>query len=120
MVSFFSENYYIYHYSNICSNSFIFMIILILFSIFLPFFTNIGVLDKFWKPNKIYTDHPIYTFYEQYYMQIIYRSGKTLEGISPFTSFQDNDDEIKLEGEINKDNSDPISQVRLFFFLIIG
>ena len=116
MVSFFSENYYIYHYSNICSNSFIFMIILILFSIFLPFFTNIGVLDKFWKPNKIYTDHPINTFYEQYYMQIIYRSGNTLEGISPFTSFQDNDDEIKLEGEINKDNSDPISQVRLFFF----
>ena len=62
MVSFFSENYYAYHYSNVFSNAFIFMVVLIIFAILLPFFTNIGVLDKFWKPITVFTDHPIVQF----------------------------------------------------------
>ena len=91
------------------------MIILILFSIFLPFFTNIGVLDKFWKPNKVYTEHPVYTFYEDYYFQIIYQNGNTLEGTNPFSNVISNDNNsIKLIGGINKDAQ--IRQVRLFFF----
>ena len=66
MVSFFSENYYAYHYSNVFSNAFIFMVVLIIVSILLPFFTNIGVLDKFWKPITVFTDHPIVQFKNEF------------------------------------------------------
>jgi len=68
MVSFFSENYYAYHYSNVFSNAFIFMVVLIIFSILLPFFTNIGVLDKFWKPITVFTDHPIIQYNGEYHI----------------------------------------------------
>ena len=78
MVSFFSENYYIYHYSNSMSNAFIFLVILILFSILLPFFTNIGILDKFWKPNKIYTEHPIVQFKDKFIIELSNSNGATL------------------------------------------
>ena len=77
MVSFFSENYYIYHYSNVCSNAFIFMVLLILFSILLPFFTNLGVLDKFWKPKKVFTDHPIIQFNGDFLIELTYNDGGT-------------------------------------------
>ena len=76
MVSFFSENYYIYHYSNVCSNAFLFMVVLILFSILLPFFTNLGVLDKFWKPKKVFTDHPIVQYNDDFFIELIYYSNE--------------------------------------------
>ena len=70
MVYFFSENYYRYHYSNYCSNAFIFMVVLILFAILLPFFTNLGTLDKLWKPNTVFTDHPIVQFNDEFLIQL--------------------------------------------------
>ena len=76
MVSFFSENYYIYHYSNVCSNAFLFMVVLILFSILLPFFTNLGVLDKFWKPKKVFTDHPIIQYNDDFFIELTYFNGE--------------------------------------------
>ena len=72
MVSFFSENYYIYHYSNSCSLAFIFMVILILFTILLPFFTNFGPLEKFWLPNTIFTDHPIVQFNDEFFIELTF------------------------------------------------
>ena len=77
MVSFFSENYYIYHYSNTISNAFIFMVILILFSILLPFFTNLGTVDKFWKPNKVYSEHPIVQFKDEFLIQLSNSKGES-------------------------------------------
>ena len=114
MVSFFSENYYIYHYSNICSNSFIFMIILILFSIFLPFFTNIGVLDKFWKPNKAYTDNPdIHFNNQQYLIQITDGNGITSDETDNPPSFEENEKVVQITGIIQNSN---IHQIKFFFF----
>ena len=78
MVYFFSENYYKYHYSNYCSNAFIFMVVLILFSILLPFFTNLGSLDQFWKPRTVYTDHPIVQFNDEFLIQLSNSNGDTL------------------------------------------
>lgn len=72
MVSFFSENYYIYHYSNSCSLAFIFMVIFIIFSILLPFFTNFGPLEKFWMPNTIFIDHPIVQFKDYFLIEITF------------------------------------------------
>ena len=77
MVYFFSENYYKYHYSNTISTAFIFMVVLILFSILLPFFTNIGVLDKFWKPSMVYTDHPIVQFNDEFLLEISDLNGRS-------------------------------------------
>ena len=77
MVAFFTENYYIYHYSNVCSNAFIFMVILILFSILLPFFTNLGVLDRFWKPIKIFNTHPIVQFNDEFLIELTDTNGAT-------------------------------------------
>ena len=78
MVYFFSENYYKYHYSNYCSNAFIFMVVLILFAILLPFFTNLCSMDKFWKPNTVYTDHPIVQFNDEFLIQLSNSNGDTL------------------------------------------
>jgi len=44
------------------------MVVLIIFSILLPFFTNIGVLDKFWKPITVFTDHPIIQYNGEYHI----------------------------------------------------
>ena len=74
MVSFFSENYYIYHYSNSCSLAFIFLVILILFTILLPFFTNFGPLEKFWLPNTIFTDHPIVQFKDEFLIELTFQN----------------------------------------------
>ena len=70
MVSFYSENYYIYHYSNSCSLAFVFMVILIIFCILLPYFTNFGPLEKFWLPNTIFTDHPIVQFDDEFLIEL--------------------------------------------------
>ena len=72
MVSFFSENYYKYHYSNSCSLAYIFMVVLILFVILLPFFTNFAPLDKFWLPNTIFTDHPIVQFNDEFFIELTF------------------------------------------------
>ena len=72
MVSFFSENYYIYHYSNSCSLAYISMIILILFTILLPFFTSFSSLEKFWLPNTIFTDHPIVQFKDEFFIELTF------------------------------------------------
>ena len=129
MVSFFSENYYIYHYSNVFSNAFIFMIILILVSIFLPFFTNIGVLDKFWKPNMTYTGHPVIVYNDKYYLEITDKNDKNHRysfddkfaeedafGVS-FDAQYDNNNELKsitFTIEINKDIQ--ITDLKFYFF----
>lgn len=129
MVSFFSENYYIYHYSNIFSNAFIYMIILILISIFLPFFTNLGVLDKFWKPNMIYTDHPIIKYNDEFYLEIIDNMGTNHRfssderftnndnfGIS-FEPQYDSDNELKsITFTINNPSITSIKDLKFFFF----
>ena len=77
MVSFFSENYYTYHYSNSCSLAYIFMVVLILFVILLPFFTNFSPLDKFWLPNTIFTDHPIVQFNDQFFIELTFNDFST-------------------------------------------
>jgi len=79
MVSFFSENYYIYHYANKCSLAFIFMIVLIIFSILLPYFTNFGPLEKFWMPNTLFMDHPIVQFDDEFFIEITLDNGEKVE-----------------------------------------
>ena len=78
MVFFFAENYYKYHYSNTCSNAFIFMVILILFAILLPFFTNVSSVDRFWHPNTVFTDHPIVQYQNEFLLQLSTSNGKTV------------------------------------------
>ena len=77
MVSLFSENYYIYHYSNICSLAFIFLVLLIIFTILLPFFTNFGPLEKFWLPNTFFIDHPIIQFNDEFIIEITFDDSTT-------------------------------------------
>ena len=72
MAAFFTENYYKYHYASVCSFAFIFLIVLILLSILLPFFTNFGSLDVFWGPNKVFTDHPIVQFNNEFLIVLNY------------------------------------------------
>ena len=79
MVSFFSENYYIYNYANKCSLAFIFMIVLIIFSILLPYFTNFGPLEKFWMPNTLFMDHPIVQFDDEFFIEITLDNGEKVE-----------------------------------------
>ena len=79
MVSFFSENYYIYHYSNSCSFAFIFLVVLIIFAILLPYFTNFGPLEKFWMPNTIFMDHPIVQFDDEFFIQLTTSDFSTVE-----------------------------------------
>ena len=97
MVSFFSENYYAYHYSNVFSNAFIFMVVLIIISILLPFFTNIGVLDKFWKPITVFTDHPIVQFKNEF--NIALSGGNTPED---FNTLKENVNYYQIESNEKK------------------
>lgn len=116
MVSFFSENYYAYHYSNAFSNAFIFMVVLIIFSILLPFFTNIGVLDKFWKPITVFTDHPIVQFKKEF--NIVLSSGDTQNEFNILkdnVQIKDDSDEkkIRITGNINFQST---KEIKLFIF----
>ena len=116
MVSFFSENYYAYHYSNAFSNAFIFMVVLIIFSILLPFFTNIGVLDKFWKPITVFTDHPIVQFKKEF--NIVLSSGNTqneFNNLKDNVQIKDDSDEkkIRITGKINFQSA---KEIKLFIF----
>jgi hypothetical protein len=116
MVSFFSENYYAYHYSNAFSNAFIFMVVLIIFSILLPFFTNIGVLDKFWKPITVFTDHPIVQFKKEF--NIVLSSGNTQNEFNILkdnVQIKDDSDEkkIRITGNINFRST---KEIKLFIF----
>jgi hypothetical protein len=116
MVSFFSENYYAYHYSNAFSNAFIFMVVLIIFSILLPFFTNIGVLDKFWKPITVFTDHPIVQFKKEF--NIVLSSGNTqneFNNLKDNVQIKDDSDEkkIRITGKINFRSA---KEIKLFIF----
>lgn len=87
MASFFKENYYIYHYSSLCSFASIFLIVLILFSILLPFFTNIGPLESFWGPKKVFTDHPIVQFNNEFLIALTYVKDVSNTFTSYSTSF---------------------------------
>ena len=117
MVSFFSENYYAYHYSNAFSNAFIFMVVLIIFSILLPFFTNIGVLDKFWKPITVFTDHPIVQFKKEF--NIALSNGDTQNDFNNLKNddiqIKDDSDEkkIRITGKINFQST---KEIKLFIF----
>ena len=116
MVSFFSENYYAYHYSNVFSNAFIFMVVLIIISILLPFFTNIGVLDKFWKPITVFTDHPIVQFKKEF--NIVLSSGNTqneFNNLKDNVQIKDDSDEnkIRITGKINFQST---KEIKLFIF----
>ena len=122
MVSFFSENYYAYHYSNVFSNAFIFMVVLIIFSVLLPFFTNIGVLDKFWKPITVFTDHPIVQFKKEFH--IILSNGNSKKS---FNSLNNNDHifeiqdgsterKINLHGKLYLDNDFKVNDIKFFVF----
>ena len=117
MVSFFSENYYAYHYSNVFSNAFIFMVVLIIFSILLPFFTNIGVLDKFWKPITVFTDHPIIQFKGEYYM-VLSKDGSVEEfnSLNPnviIYSEEPNEKKITIQGKLG---SAPVKDIKFYIF----
>ena len=106
MVSFFSENYYIYHYSNSCSLAFIFMIVLIIFIILLPYFTNFGPLEKFWLPNSIFTDHPIIQFNDEFLILLTLFDSTTIE-LYPSKLMDDNcilsSSSFELQDYSNKD-----------------
>lgn len=137
MVAFFTENYYIYHYSNVCSNAFIFMVILILFSILLPFFTNLGVLDRFWKPIKIFNTHPIVQFNDEFLIELTDTNGATsklytnhLSGdngvFMPFVNIESEDysdkdifNRITFKARIyknyNNENLD-VNEIKFYFF----
>ena len=131
MVVFFSENYYIYHYSSVCSCTFIFMVVLILFSILFPFFTNIGVLDKFWRPIKISSERPIVQFNDEFLIELTDNTDRMIY-FSPTNLRSDNDiltsitfeptdynndgaiDVIKMKGTITTKKD--IRDVRFFLF----
>ena len=106
MVAFFTENYYIYHYSNVCSNAFIFMVILILFSILLPFFTNLGVLDRFWKPIKIFNNHPIVQFNDEFLIELTFNDGVTSKLYTNHLLDKDTDVFIPFVNIENEDYND--------------
>jgi len=116
MVSFFSENYYAYHYSNVFSNAFIFMVVLIIISILLPFFTNIGVLDKFWKPITVFTDHPIVQFKNEF--NIALSDGTTPEDFNILknnVNYRVDSDEkkIRIVGDLVYQNA---KEIKFFIF----
>lgn len=132
MVLFFSENYYKYHYSNICSNAFIFMVILILFTLLLPFFTNFSSLDKFWHPNTVFTDHPIVNYQNEFLLQLSNSDGKTINFyndklieentiLSINIETQDYSNKeiincIKINGHIDKPNNINYNEIKFFIF----
>ena len=137
MVSFFSENYYIYHYSNSCSLAFIFMVIFIIFSILLPFFTNFGPLEKFWMPNTIFIDHPIVQFKDYFLIEItfsdltsirFYQSESSSQlidnsNILSSSSFEAQDysnkdiiNVIKYKGHIQFDGAKTIKDIKFYIF----
>ena len=106
MVSFFSENYYIYHYSNSCSLAFIFMVVLIIFTILLPYFTNFGPLEKFWMPNTLFTDHPIVQFKDEFLLELTFNDSTTIT-FNPNQLFDDgcilSSSSFELQDYSNKD-----------------
>ena len=53
------------------------MIILILFTILLPFFTSFSSLEKFWLPNTIFTDHPIVQFKDEFFIELTFNDDTT-------------------------------------------
>ena len=133
MVSFFSENYYIYHYSNSCSLAFIFMVIFIVFSILLPFFTNFSPLEKFWMPNTVFIDHPIVQFNGNFLIELTYSESKTIrfspsqliqdDTILSSSSFETQDysnkdiiNVIKYRGHIQFNNPATIKDIKFFIF----
>jgi len=83
------------------------MVVLIIFSILLPFFTNIGVLDKFWKPITVFTDHPIIQYNGEYY--IVLSGDNSEEEFNPLNknvktfSVEPNEKKITIEGELDSD-----------------
>ena len=122
MVSFFSENYYAYHYSNVFSNAFIFMVVLIIFAILLPFFTNIGVLDKFWKPITVFTDHPIVQFKDEF--NIALSDGNTPEDFNRLKNnvkynFESNEKKIRIYGELQYQSARDIKFFIFFDYYMI-
>jgi len=133
MVSFFSENYYIYHYSNSCSLAFIFMVIFIVFSILLPFFTNFSPLEKFWMPNTVFIDHPIVQFNGNFLIELTNSESETfrfspselIQGntILSSSSFETQDysnkdiiNVIKYRGHIQFNNPATIKDIKFFIF----
>ena len=133
MVSFFSENYYIYHYSNSCSLAFIFMVIFIVFSILLPFFTNFSPLEKFWMPNTVFIDHPIVQFNGNFLIELTISESETIrfspseliqgDTILSSSSFETQDysnkdiiNVIKYRGHIQFNNPATIKDIKFFIF----
>lgn len=133
MISFFSENYYIYHYSNLCSLTFIFLVILFIFAILLPFFTNFGPLEKFWLPDTIFTDHPIVQFKDEFLIELTFNNSETLtfypsqlsynSCILSSSSFEVQDysnkdiiNVIKYKGHIQFDQNKTIRDIKFFIF----
>ena len=133
MVSFFSENYYIYHYSNSCSLAFIFMVVLIIFTILLPYFTNFGPLEKFWLPNTLFIDHPIVQFNDEFLIELTFDDSTTIKFypnhlldnncILSSSSFELQDysnkdiiNMIKYKGHIQYDSQRKIKELKFFIF----
>lgn len=136
MVSFFSENYYAYHYSSPFSLAFFYVLICILFIIFLPFFTNIGTLEIFWKPKVVYTDHPIIQFKDEFVFFVTYQKtgSSSIAELSPIKTFDENIilslsefqceeygdtdiyNKIKYKGYISTSEDVSIKSIKLYFF----
>jgi hypothetical protein len=108
------------------------LVVLIIFSILLPFFTNLGSVDKFWKPNMVYTDHPIIQYNNEFLIQLSNPEGLTvnlypnklldnnviLSKINIETQDYSNKDIIniiKLKGHIATQNF-IINEIRFFIF----
>ena len=122
MVSFFSENYYAYHYSNVFSNAFIFLVVLIIFAILLPFFTNIGVLDKFWKPITVFTYYPIVQFKGEF--NIALSGDNTPEDFNPLKgnvryNVESNEKKIRIYGNLEYQSSKDIKFFIFFDYYMI-
>jgi len=54
------------------------MVVLIIFTILLPYFTNFGPLEKFWMPNTLFTDHPIVQFKDEFLLELTFNDSTTI------------------------------------------
>ena len=109
------------------------MVIFIVFSILLPFFTNFSPLEKFWMPNTVFIDHPIVQFNGNFLIELTNSESETIR-FSPSQLIQDNTilssssfetqdysnkdiiNVIKYRGHIQFNNPATIKDIKFFIF----
>jgi hypothetical protein len=82
------------------------MVVLIIFTILLPYFTNFGPLEKFWMPNTLFTDHPIVQFKDEFLLELTFNDSTTIT-FNPNQLFDDgcilSSSSFELQDYSNKD-----------------